>query len=209
MFAMKSKPPKKIDVRVDCGKYFLRTLTRDDASDRWAAWMSDPKNLRLLNAAPKTMTRDDITAYIEKFDQISHLLIGIFEKQTGLHFGFFRLDIDHRLNRGLMFFMIGEQKYRHWSVTHELRVPLQDYLFDELNLNTVLGSALTSNQGDGSLLAQIRLESGQDHDMASPIGSRCGNAKFELRQSISGSMAGMEKEEPGKKLVGHRHQAKR
>ena len=160
MFAMKSKPPKKIDVRVDCGKYFLRTLTRDDASDRWAAWMSDPKNLRLLNAAPKTMTRDDITAYIEKFDQISHLLIGIFEKQTGLHFGFFRLDIDHRLNRGIIFFMIGEQKYRHWSVTHELRVPLQDYLFDELNLNTVLGSALTSNRA----MVRYLLKSGWNLD---------------------------------------------
>ena len=111
------KPPKKIDVRVDCGNISCVHSRETDASDRWAAWMSDPKNLRLLNSAPKIMTRDDITAYIEKFDQISHLLIGIFERQTGLHFGFFRLDIDHRLNRGLMFFMIGEQKYRHWSVT--------------------------------------------------------------------------------------------
>jgi len=141
-----SRPAKKIDVRVDCGKYVLRTLTKDDASDRWAGWMSDPKNVRLLNSAPKAMTRNDIVAYIEKFDQISHLLIGIFEKQSGLHIGFFRLDIDHRLNRCLMFLLIGEQKYRHWSVTHEIRVPFQDYLFDVMNLDTLLGTALTSNQ---------------------------------------------------------------
>src|SRR5689334_8844871 len=107
-----TRPAKRTDVQVDCGKYVLRTLTKDDASDRWAAWMSDPKNVRLLNSAPKAMTRDDIVAYIEKFDQISHLLIGIFEKQSGVHIGFFRLDIDHRLNRCLMFLMIGERKYR-------------------------------------------------------------------------------------------------
>jgi hypothetical protein len=108
--------------------------------------MSDPKNVRLLNSALKPMTRDDIVAYIEKFDQISHLLIGVFEKQSGLHIGFFRLDIDHRLNRCLMFFMIGEQKYRHWSVTHEIRVPFQNYLFDDMDLDTLLGTALTSNR---------------------------------------------------------------
>ena len=140
------RPAKKIEMRVDCGKYVVRTLTPDDASDRWAAWMSDRKNVRLLNSAPKPMTRADIVAYIKKFDQISHLLLGIFEKQSGLHIGFFRLDIDPKLNRCLMFFMIGERKYRHWSVTNELRVPFQNFLFDNLKLNTVLGSALTSNR---------------------------------------------------------------
>jgi RimJ/RimL family protein N-acetyltransferase len=139
------KLPKKI-VRVDCGKYFLRTLKSEDASDRWASWMADPKNLRLLNSAPRVMTRNDIVTYIEQFDQRSHLLIGIFEKQSGMHIGFFRVDIDHALNRCLGFMMIGEQKYRHWSVTQALRVPFQDLIFETLGLNTMLGTALASNR---------------------------------------------------------------
>ena len=139
------KMPKKI-VRVDCGKYFLRTLKSEDASDRWASWMSDPKNLRLLNSAPRVMTRNDIVTYIEQFDQRSHLLIGIFEKRSGTHIGFFRVDIDHALNRCLGFMMIGEQKYRHWSVTQELRVSFQDFIFETLGLNTMLGTALASNR---------------------------------------------------------------
>lgn len=139
------KMPKKI-VRVDCGKYFLRILKSEDASDRWASWMADPKNLRLLNSAPRIMTRNDIVTYIEQFDQRSHLLIGIFEKQSGMHIGFFRVDIDHALNRCLGFMMIGEQKYRHWSVSQELRVPFQDFIFETLGLNTMLGTALASNR---------------------------------------------------------------
>jgi RimJ/RimL family protein N-acetyltransferase len=136
----------KKTVDIDCGNYVLRTLTVDDASERWASWMSDAKNLRLLNSTPKAMTRDDVAAYIKLFDQRSHLLIGIFEKQNGLLVGFFRLDIDHRLKRCLMFLLIGEQRYRHWSVTDELRGPFQDYIFDILGLNAILATVLTSNR---------------------------------------------------------------
>jgi RimJ/RimL family protein N-acetyltransferase len=131
---------------LDCGKYLLRSLTLDDASDRWAGWMADPGNVRLLNAAPRTHTRADIVRYIEQFDQRTHLLIGIFEKQTGLHIGFFRLDIDPALKRGLLFMMIGERRYRHWSVTAEFRVPFQDYVFETLGLRVILATALASNR---------------------------------------------------------------
>jgi RimJ/RimL family protein N-acetyltransferase len=73
-------------------------------------------------------------------------LLGIFEKHTGLLIGFFRIDIDPALNRCLGFMMIGEQRFRHWSVTAELRVPFQDFVFETLGLNTMLGTALASNR---------------------------------------------------------------
>lgn len=92
------------------------------------------------------MTRDDIVTYIKKFDQKSHLLIGVFEKQSDLHIGFFRLDMDHRLKRCMGFMLIGEQKYRHWRVTDALRVPFQDYIFNELGVRTILATVLASNK---------------------------------------------------------------
>jgi RimJ/RimL family protein N-acetyltransferase len=133
-------------VTIDCGNYLVRTATIDDASDRWASWMSDPKNLRLLNSAPKAMTRADIVAYIRKFDQRSHLLLSIFEKQSGMLIGFFRVDIDRALNRCLVFLLIGEQKFRHWSVTAEIRIPFQDYIFETLGINTMSGTVLATNR---------------------------------------------------------------
>jgi RimJ/RimL family protein N-acetyltransferase len=140
--------------------------------------MSEPKNQRLLNAAPTAMTRGDVCAYIKRFDQKSHLLIGIFVKATGEHIGFFRLDIDHKLKRCLMFLMIGEQKYRRWSVTHDIRVPFQDYIFDELELNGILATVLTSNQA----MVRYMQKSGwvMDRMAASPVRSETGNASPDL-----------------------------
>lgn len=108
--------------------------------------MDDPKNLRLVNSSPRSMTKDDIVSYIKHFDQRSHLLIGIFEKQTGLHIGFFRIDIDPVLNRCLVF-LIGEPKYRHsFLFTSERMTPFFDFIFETLGLNTVLASVLASNR---------------------------------------------------------------
>jgi RimJ/RimL family protein N-acetyltransferase len=138
-------PLPKRDVSLDCDKFLIRTLKDDDASDRWASWMSDPGNLRLLNSAPKAMTRDDIAKYISQFDQRAHLLLGIFERLSGQHIGFFRVDIDPALKRCLGFMIIGDQRYRHWSVTEALRVPFQDFIFETLDLDLMLGTALASN----------------------------------------------------------------
>ena len=165
-------------VRIDCGDYLLRTLTPDDASERWASWMSEPKNLRLLNSTSKAMTRNDIATYIKIFDQKSHLLIGIFEKQGGQHIGFFRLDIDHRLKRCLMFLLIGEQKYRHWRVTDDIRGPFQDYIFDTLGLDTILATVLASNQA----MIRYMLKSGWSFDKRSErhVKSRTADAMLDL-----------------------------
>jgi hypothetical protein len=38
----------KINVRIDCGDYLLRTLKVDDASERWAGWMEDKPAAQLV-----------------------------------------------------------------------------------------------------------------------------------------------------------------
>jgi RimJ/RimL family protein N-acetyltransferase len=147
-------------VEIDCGKFLLRTLTPADASERWGAWMAESKNVRLLNAPAKAMTREQLAIYVGQFDQKTHLLIGIFEKQSGLHIGFFRLDIDPVLKRCLMFLMIGEQRFRHWRTTDDIRGPFQDYIFDTLGLNTILATVLTTNQA----MIRYMLKSGWNLD---------------------------------------------
>jgi RimJ/RimL family protein N-acetyltransferase len=168
----------KTTVDLDCGKYILRTLTPDDASERWAGWMGEAKNVRLLNAPPKAMTRAEVTQYIGRFDQRAHLLIGIFEKEGGLNIGFFRLDIDPQLKRCMMFLMIGERRYRHWSVTDDIRAPFQDYIFDVLGLNTILATVLASNQA----MVRYMLKSGWNLDktIAENVKSRTDDAKLDL-----------------------------
>lgn len=67
--AIPTNIPKR-EVYLTCGNYILRTLTPDDASHRWAGWMSEPKNQRLLNAAGKAMTRDANEALTEQHRKI-------------------------------------------------------------------------------------------------------------------------------------------
>jgi len=137
--------PKTI-FNIDCGRFIVRTLTPEDASDRWGAWMAEQKNVRLVNAPARAMTREQVATYIGQFDQKNHLLLGMFEKQSALLIGFYRVDIDPVLKRALMFMMIGEQRFRHWRTADEMVVPFHDAMFNKLGLNQMLATALTSNK---------------------------------------------------------------
>src|SRR6266508_17202 len=101
MRSIRSEISKKA-VRLDCGDYLVRTVTVEDASDRWGQWMADPEASYMLNAPPQVLKKSDIVSYIKLFDQRSHLLLGIFEKASGKHLGFLRIDIDHELSRFLV-----------------------------------------------------------------------------------------------------------
>jgi RimJ/RimL family protein N-acetyltransferase len=57
-----------------------------------------------------------------------------------------RSDIDHLLNRSLIYMMMGERKYRHWWVMDELKVPFHDFIFETLGLNMMLATVLASNR---------------------------------------------------------------
>jgi RimJ/RimL family protein N-acetyltransferase len=139
------KFPKR-KVWLDCGQYVLRTITVDDATDRWARWMADPEASYMLNAPPTAMTKSDIVAYIKSFDQRTHILIGIFEKATGLLLGFLRNDVDFATGRFLVSMIIGEPEYRHSGVTNAVTVPFRDYFFETLGLQVMMATALAHNR---------------------------------------------------------------
>jgi RimJ/RimL family protein N-acetyltransferase len=132
-------------VNLDCGDYLLRTLTVDDASDRWGEWMADPEASFMLNAPPQLLKKSDIVSYIKSFDQRSHLLLGIFEKASAKHVGFLRIDIDHKLSRFLVSMLIGEPDYRNKGIANDITVPFRDYFFETLGMKTILATALAHN----------------------------------------------------------------
>ena len=139
------KFPKR-KVWLDCGKYILRTITVEDATDRWAKWMADPEAGLMLNAPPRAMTRSDIVAYIKGFDQRTQILIGIFEKSSGLLLGFLRNDVNFATGQFLVSMIIGEPEYRHSGVTNAVTVPFRDYFFETLGMNVMLATALAHNR---------------------------------------------------------------
>ncbi len=159
MRTIRSEISKKA-VRLDCGDYLVRTVTVEDASDRWGQWMADPEASYMLNAPPQVLKKSDIVSYIKLFDQRSHLLLGIFEKASGKHLGFLRIDIDHELSRFLVSMLIGEPEYRNKGITNAITVPFRDYFFETLGMKTMLATALSHNHP----IIHYLLKSGWTHD---------------------------------------------
>lgn len=145
MSSATAKIPQKA-VRIESDEYLIRTLTLDDASDRWAGWMSDPEVMHMLNAAPRKMTRHEIADYIKSFDQRSDLLLGIFHKRSGTHIGFFTINADYALSQGVVNFLIGDPAYRHHGVLSLVRRQIAEYYFETLGLKTMMATALKRNQ---------------------------------------------------------------
>jgi RimJ/RimL family protein N-acetyltransferase len=133
-------------VNVDCGKWLVRTVTVDDASQRWAGWLADPHASHFMNAPPKTMKLEDLVAYIKSFDQKSRVLLGIFEKASDKLIGFIRFDIDHASGRFLVSILIGEPDYRNRGVIFDITEPMRNYWFETLGLKTMLATALSHNR---------------------------------------------------------------
>jgi RimJ/RimL family protein N-acetyltransferase len=138
--------PGKKELWFQAGRYFLRTIRREDASDRWASWLSDAWTVHVLNTAPQKLQKSDVADYIKTFDQRSDLLLGIFERGTRLHVGFIRLDIDYAAKEALVNAVIGEPDHRNRGATTDVFVPLLDFLFDKAGVERVTASILKRNQ---------------------------------------------------------------
>jgi RimJ/RimL family protein N-acetyltransferase len=134
---------RRKNIRFSGTGFFIRTLKIDDASQRWAAWYSDPLILSMLNWRSREWKKIDLMNYIARFDQRSKLLLGIFEKRTGIHVGIIIIHIDPAMEHIDMNLLIGDRKYRNKGVMWDITEPLGYYLFEFLGLKnlkvTVLG----------------------------------------------------------------------
>src|ERR1700730_13834693 len=92
------------------------------------------------------MTRSDIVAYIKGFDQRTRILIGIFEKSSGLLLGFLRNDINFETGQFLVSMIIGEPEYRNSGVTNAWTVPFGYYFFETRGINAMLATARDHNK---------------------------------------------------------------
>jgi RimJ/RimL family protein N-acetyltransferase len=133
-------------LRFDCGKYFVRTIKREDASDRWASWLSDPWATRVMNSRAQNLQKSHIADYIKQFDQRSRFLLGIFEKDTRTHVGIIRVDADYVTKQCLVNVFIGEADHRSRGLMSEISVSTFDYVFEETETRKLTASTLARNE---------------------------------------------------------------
>lgn len=138
-----------------CGNVFLRTIKREDASERWAAWLADPWTVNAVNPPRATLGKKEIVDYIRSFDQRAHLLLGIFERHTRRHVGVVRVDIDAERREALVSALIGEAEMRNRGATTFAFEALLNHLFFTLKLARVSASVLERNVVTLGYLAKL------------------------------------------------------
>lgn len=131
---------------IDTPNLTMRTLTPDDASDRFAAWFSQTDVRNALNLPEQNKTKADIVTYIKGFDQRSNLLLGFFDKANDLLVGFITVQIDWRIGRYLANTVVGEASYRSKGMMLEITLPFREYFFETLGLNVMTATALATNK---------------------------------------------------------------
>src|SRR5262249_60166381 len=124
----------KQTIRLDCGDYVMRTVTVEDASDRWGRWLTDPVATRMLNVQPKVHTKAELVRYVASFDQRTRILLGTFKKDSGLHLGITKVDIDEKLGHARISTLIGEPNYRREEASKAATRPVRDYCVETLRL---------------------------------------------------------------------------
>lgn len=143
--ARAAAPPPK-PVFIDTPHLYMRTLTVEDASERWASWFEQDDVRRGVNLAAQRKTKADLIAYIKKFDQHSRLLWGIFDRTNDLMIGILTAEIDWNLGRCFSNTIVGEAAYRHRGVMLEVSPPFRTFFFETLGLNVLTASVLGSNK---------------------------------------------------------------
>jgi len=170
-----------VDLQTD--RFRLRTLRPDDASERWAGWAKDPDIMGGLNAPVRDMDRQYLANFAAGFDNRSRYLIGVFEKQSELHIGFFLVDVDGMHRLATIHAVIGDKAWWGKGVTNECRATLLDHFFNERGIEKACAVPLTGNVAAVSTFKKQgwRLEGTlRGHRLSFADGSRLDQYQFGL-----------------------------
>lgn len=132
-------------VRLETARFLIRSLTAQDATEAYAGWTDDPEVVRHVNVPQRRMPLAEVARYIGSFDNDRNFALGIFDRATGRHIGFFAVHLDPQNRSATTDVMIGEREWWGKRVVLEARAALLDFLFDTVGIEKVNGLPLASN----------------------------------------------------------------
>ena len=132
-------------IAIETPNFLIRFMRPEDATDRWSEWFNAAEVREALNMQDRPRTKADMIAYIGAYDRRSKILLGVFDKSSGLLVCVGSAQIDWQRSNYLISTVIGEAAYRNAGVMTELTPPFRDYFFDVLGLKTSTASALATN----------------------------------------------------------------
>ena len=109
------------ELRFETAHYLVRPLTKGDISAAWGSWLMDPTMAHLLNTQCKKLSRRELEAYVEQFDNRDKIILGIFHRPSGTHIGIATFIVSQAGNDVLTNIVIGEDNFRSVSGMLELK----------------------------------------------------------------------------------------
>lgn len=111
-----------MEIETDSKNYILRSLRPDiDVLDDYLGWLTDLKSNKYINGVGANNTLKDIQNYIkEKNNSSEAVLLGIFDKKSGLHIGNIKLEPIIENKETWVGLLIGNTKFRNKGVGSEV-----------------------------------------------------------------------------------------
>lgn len=174
---MSSDPVKHS--KLESERFWMRTLTSEDVSEKYLAWLADDETLQWLNARYRENNEANVQAYVEQFDNINSFHLGIFVKNQELHIGNFSISIDPLHDTAHVSVLVGDRDWWGKGVVLEARSVILDWLFEERDIYKVWSLPFVRNapaifnykrQGfvvEGILKGHKKTETGERLDVAS------------------------------------------
>ena len=130
-------------IHVEGPRLMIRTLTSEDATEKYVGWLNDPEVNRFL--ATKNATMSSVREYINaRNEQSNCLFFGIFLR--GDHIGTIKLEpIDLKKKTATIAIMLGDKRtWGHGYGSEALRILIR-YGFDALKLHDINLGVISEN----------------------------------------------------------------
>ncbi len=131
-----------IPIAFETERFLFRPLTEADVSSRWAGWLQDPQAAMMLNARPRVFSQDELGAYVRSFDGRTRWLVGLFDRQTGEHFGIGTGEVIEGGCKFIPSILVGEPQYRNLGMLTEILDSMGEHYFETLAFEAAVASVV-------------------------------------------------------------------
>lgn len=121
-------------------RFRMRELNEGDVTARYLGWLAEPTALRYIESAQKTHQISTLAEFVrQRINRSDVLLLGVFEKTSGLHIGNIKYEpIDSINGYAIMGILIGDPDFRGKGVAAEVVFASAKWLKEHRSIRQIL-----------------------------------------------------------------------
>jgi RimJ/RimL family protein N-acetyltransferase len=133
------------DLEIATQRFILRSLDRKGA-EPLRRWMASGRINDALEQAPRELSEAAAAAFIDRFDNRTSFLLGIWTRDEARLLGFYTLHVDPRHLVLTVSLAIGEEDALNQAVAVETARAVVDWAFDKAGLEKVVAQVAETNR---------------------------------------------------------------